>query len=636
MSDTRRQFPAPLPDRPSLEQLRKQAKDLLRAARAGDPSARSRIASVARDPGDPRSLNLANAQLVLAREYGFASWSKLARRIDDDAGARPGRRPMIRPVELRPGETWRLPDGTGAPADSVWRMFVAAREGDLAAAKSLVGEHPALARVEYNYTPPSHFAVREGHARLVDFLLERGADPAYRSYPFSEPLLVFAEDRGHAEVAAILREQLSRRFTIAAHTGTIIAASKEGDLARVRAELARDPSLAGAGNETGDTALHHAVDQGHMDVVRALLEAGASVDAVRGDGYRPIHCALMSHWRVRRHSSRHDEIVDLLLANGAAYNIYIAAARGDMPSVRDALQRDRSLANFVDTHQHRPVSAAARRGDVAMVALLLEHGADPNLPEEGAPQGHALWSAVDRRDHELVKLLLRYGADPNCEVESSGTPYGHAQKDPALRELLRAHGGKDSPHEFPELQEAFRRRDFAALERMLRERPELIHLASWGDGILAGPAHDADHEVIDMLLRLGARVPPVSKWAPYYYFKHERTAALLLERGMDANHMNWHRFTLLHHMAAEDELGKARLLLDHGADIDAIDEEYCSTPLGVAARFGRQDAVKLLLERGADPVAAGADWATPLAWARRKGHDAIAEMLDAAPAPPPA
>ena len=91
-----------------------------------------------------------------------------------------------------------------------------------------------------------------------------------------------------------------------------------------------------------------------------------------------------------------------------------------------------------------------------------------------------------------------------------------------------------------------------------------------------------------MLLRLGARVPAVSKWAPNYYFKHEATAAFLLDNGMDPNHMNWHRSTLLHHMAAAGELGKAKLLLAHGADIDSVDDEYRSTPLGVAARCGQQ------------------------------------------------
>jgi len=109
-----------------------------------------------------------------------------------------------------------------------------------------------------------------------------------------------------------------------------------------------------------------------------------------------------------------------------------------------------------------------------------------------------------------------------------------------------------------------------------------------------------------------------------------RTAKFLLEHGMDPNHMNWHRLTLLHHMAAEGELGKARLLLDHGAAIDAIDEEYRSTPLGLAARRGQLVLVEFLLARGADVHRAGTPWATPLAWALKKGHDAVAARLRAA------
>ena len=122
-------------------------------------------------------------------------------------------------------------------------------------------------------------------------------------------------------------------------------------------------------------------------------------------------------------------------------------------------------------------------------------------------------------------------------------------------------------------------------------------------------------------------MPKVSKWAPFYYFKHYDIAQYLLEQGMDPNHMSWHRLTLLHHMAASGELEKARLLLDHGADLDPIDLEYQSTPLGVAVRFGRPELVTLLLERGADPDTAGASWATPLAWARKRGHSDIEAAL---------
>jgi ankyrin repeat protein len=76
-------------------------------------------------------------------------------------------------------------------------------------------------------------------------------------------------------------------------------------------------------------------------------------------------------------------------------------------------------------------------------------------------------------------------------------------------------------------------------------------------------------------------------------------------------------------MAFTADTHKARLLLDHGADINAIDDEYRSTPLGYASRWGKREMVSFLLERGADVNKAGAPWATPLAWARKKGHAEI-------------
>jgi hypothetical protein len=69
-------MPELLPVQTNLEQLRRQAKDLLRAAKAGDAEALARIAAVA------DRLTLASAQLVLAREYGFASWPRLKREVE--------------------------------------------------------------------------------------------------------------------------------------------------------------------------------------------------------------------------------------------------------------------------------------------------------------------------------------------------------------------------------------------------------------------------------------------------------------------------------------------------------------------------------------------------------------------------
>jgi ankyrin repeat protein len=142
------------------------------------------------------------------------------------------------------------------------------------------------------------------------------------------------------------------------------------------------------------------------------------------------------------------------------------------------------------------------------------------------------------------------------------------------------------------------------------------------------PAHDNHHPMIELLLRYGARVPDMTKWCREYYFKNYDTAAFLMERGMNPNHRNWERTTILHGMAQLGDIRKATLLLDHGAAIDAVDDEFRSTPLGLAARWGHREMVRFLLDRGADKEAAGAAWARPIEWARKKGHRKIeADLL---------
>lgn len=80
--------PSSLPAIPSLEQLKKRAKDLLKAHHAGDPAAQDRFRAVS--PGSaaagsramPEEPQLADAQFVLAREHGFDSWAKLKHHLE--------------------------------------------------------------------------------------------------------------------------------------------------------------------------------------------------------------------------------------------------------------------------------------------------------------------------------------------------------------------------------------------------------------------------------------------------------------------------------------------------------------------------------------------------------------------------
>src|SRR5215207_1977850 len=81
--------PRPLPDSPDLDQLRRQAKDLLRAARAADPAALARfralpsLAQASDDEVARTSLALHDAQSVIAREHGFPSWNALRDRVEE-------------------------------------------------------------------------------------------------------------------------------------------------------------------------------------------------------------------------------------------------------------------------------------------------------------------------------------------------------------------------------------------------------------------------------------------------------------------------------------------------------------------------------------------------------------------------
>ncbi len=116
---------------------------------------------------------------------------------------------MLQPVEFQTNRPAQLPGGHSATTAEIWQMFTACSEGELGAIRELVERCPGLAHAEYNYTPPIHFAVREGRAAVVRYLLDRGADPTYRTYGFQDSLLQMARERGHDDVAAMVEEALA-------------------------------------------------------------------------------------------------------------------------------------------------------------------------------------------------------------------------------------------------------------------------------------------------------------------------------------------------------------------------------------------------------------------------------------------
>ena len=170
------------------------------------------------------------------------------------------------------------------------------------------------------------------------------------------------------------------------------------------------------------------------------------------------------------------------------------------------------------------------------------------------------------------------------------------------------------------------------VEVLLKARPALAQnpLAFWSEGVLMMPAKHGARKMIELLMKYGAWCRTCRSGAAWYYLWHYEVAAFLLERGMNANHMNHHHTTVLHDMAYKGDIRKATLLIERGANVNAIDEEFRSTPLGLAARWGHREMAALVHgARRESKSQRGTGWATPLAWAEKKGHAAVAGIFDA-------
>jgi ankyrin repeat protein len=366
-----------------------------------------------------------------------------------------------------------------------------------------------------------------------------------------------------------------------------------------------------------------------IDLLDELLARGADINAPRSDGARPIQLTNGDYhyrgWRdvPKETVSTPEDVLARLLTRGAHCDICTAANMGDLNRVRELLDQDPSLANRVSDYvtyypcSGAPLRDAAAEGHIEIVKLLLERGADPNLPEEGiAPHGGALYSAVAGGHFEIVKLLLEHGANPNAAVESSADCLSRAIRrgDQTMIDLLASHGAARSVEIMAYYGDVHTAAAVFAANPALADDPEA----------LANAAAEGQDGFVRLMLR---HQPDLAKRVAVGAKTRELTE-FLFQRGMDPSHADWLGITPLHRFAQWGDVEKAIIFIDHGAHLNARDEELCSTPLGYAAKSGRAAMVELLLNRGAKPdLPDDPPWATPLAWAVRRGQVGVAEIL---------
>lgn len=294
------------------------------------------------------------------------------------------------------------------------------------------------------------------------------------------------------------------------------------------------------------------------------------------------------------------------------WNILVASKNGDIDAIKKMVDRCPELI-YAQYNYTPPIHFAVREGHAELVKYLLANGAHDSTYRIYPFLDSLQIIARDRNYNEIATMLDEYAAN---------TSLHKFKGDNGRIDFKRT----DEEQEF---ENAVEKGDLENTEKILKQHPEFAKNETyfWGEGILTFAAKENNRAMIDLLMRYGAKVPDTLKWTQFYYFEHKEGAPYILEKGMNPNTMSWHHVTILHDMAQKGNIHKGELLIKYGAEINPVDEEYQSTPLGMAARWGHVDMVDYLLKRGADPNKAGASWSTPLAWARKKGFVEIEQIL---------
>jgi ankyrin repeat protein len=413
--------------------------------------------------------------------------------------------------------------------------------------------------------------------------------------------------------------------------------------------------------------LADAVHAGDIQGVRALLDARPELihmDMAATNEHRALHYAVLD---------RAPEMVRLLMARGADARKGIYPHRDATSAL--ALATDRGYAEIVSiieqeeqrretaggrsagpaTHgsEDGPLTTAVKHDQPDVLSQLLDSGLDPNertriegLEPPEFTAGMPLWHAAASGKLEIAELLLRRGADPNAQVYASGSAVYSAYRmhDEAMIALLERYGGAADAITIAIHGRTGIARQMLAGEVDGRLQDGMFAGATIAEQLLWGAADGGHPEIVRLALeridwrrddarwyRMLWRPLPGRQTARPDFRRYLECLRLMLERG-DANAPASFGRTLLHDLAArghaDEQVAFSTLLLDAGARLDVRDALLKSTPLGWACRWGRVELVRLFLERGADPIEAGAEpWATPRAWAEKRGHAELLALL---------
>ena len=546
----------------------------------------------------------------------------------------------------------------------------AATDGNVSRITEILEAQPDLVNVhvaENNEHRALHFAVLNEHEDAVRALIERGAKIDQGIYPHRDATgpLTMAEERGLNGIVQVIRAEEEKlqlaaceNITISEENDALFEAVQSGDDERAIALLDADTDLLNACHRNGESVIYAAASYGRHRLVHELLLRGADHMHLTPTGTSPLDGAANN---VRSRNNPVNEgcliAIGMLLQAGCKASLETLIALGDQDAVRQHFSKSPDRFRNDGEKRQGLLQAAVRSNSLEMVSLLLKLGCDPDdrhllTDYESRPPswGQPLWAAAGDGQIEIAKTLLEAGADPNACVYASGTPMSRAynNRDEQMKGLLLRYGG------VLEAQFAGLEGETAAASVHLQNDPDLAERLLWsagcgGDINLTGlclrildwkPTDRRWMSILEQPLRLW-RLHPHRKHTDFDRTVYPRIFKMILDHGADPNVVGRFGYRLAHRLAAcgsvwnqpimtkLERVEFATTLIDHGADLNVLDELLLSSPLGWAVRWGRRELAELYLDHGADPSLSGAIWASPLAWAEKKGFTEMASLIRA-------
>uniref|UniRef100_H2ZNF9 Poly [ADP-ribose] polymerase n=1 Tax=Ciona savignyi TaxID=51511 RepID=H2ZNF9_CIOSA len=518
---------------------------------------------------------------------------------------------------------------------------------------------------------PLHEAASKNRVEVCSLLLAHGGDPTTLNC------------HSKTAVDAAPNRQLQEKLIYEFKGHSLLDASRQADLARVKKHLASDSVLfrhphthdavlhcavgspypkrrqvvellirKGASlnekNKEFLVPLHIAADKAHIDVLEVLLKSGAKVNMLDCLGQTALHRAaqlglsqvcivLLNHGidptiislqGFTAAQMATESIQQLLQVNYTSEVQFImlleAAKAGDLDVVKTLCTSHNVNCRDMEGRLSTPIHFAAGYNRVAVVEYLLQHGADVHAKDKGGLV--PLHNACSYGHYEVTELLVKHGASVNVADLWKFTPLHEAAAKGKYEicKLLLKHGAdpnkKNRDGNTP--LDLVKEGDLD-IQDLLRGDVALLDAAK--KGCLARVQKLTTPNNINCRDQQGRNSTPLHLAAGY---NNAEVAEYLIEHGADVNAQDKGGLIPLHNASSYGHVEIAALLIKSNASVNATDR-WAFTPLHEAAQKGRTQLCTLLLAHGADPTMKNQEGQTPLDLATQE--DVRCLLTDATP-----